>query len=86
MLAPLVVSAGSVAEGETAAIPAAASSGPTASTSWLPEGPTTASALDAMIALVLVGASAGFSPVSLWPSVKLVPLALLNIATASSAK
>ena len=86
MLAPLVVSAGSVADPETPAIPAFESSGPTASTSWLPEGPTMATALEAMIAFVLLVASAGFSPVSSCPSEMLVPLALLAVATASSAK
>ena len=49
-------------------------------------GRSAPTALDAMIALVLVVASDGFRPVSSWPSVTCVLLALLAIATASWAK
>ena len=62
---PLDVSAGRVAEPETNAIPALANSGPTASTSWLPAGPTAATACDAMTASVLVTVVDGVSSVSL---------------------
>ena len=66
--------------------PALASGGPTASTSWLPDGPTTATAMDAMIDWVLVVAIDGVSCVSSWARVTWVWCASLSLATASWAK
>src|ERR1700760_3252539 len=83
---PSVVSAGSVAEPEMNAIPARPNSGPTASTSWLPAGPTAATALEEMIAWVFWVASDGVSWVSSWARVTSVPLASLSSLTASWAK
>src|ERR1700744_1750168 len=83
---PSVVSAGSVAEPVMNATPARPKSGPTASTSWLPAGPTEATALDEMIAWVFWVASDGVSWVSSCAIVTSVPLALLSICTASCAK
>ena len=69
LFVPLLVSAGSVADPDTAANPAVASKGPTASTSWLPDGPTTATAGEAMIDCVFVVAIDGVSCVSSCASV-----------------
>src|SRR5215469_1488024 len=67
--------------------PARAISGPTASTSWLPAGPTTATILLFEVnCWVTVVACAGFSWVSPWTSVILVLLRRLSAAMASSAK
>ena len=85
MFAPLVVRVGLVAEPEIAASPADASAGPTASTSWLPDGPITATALEEMIACVFVVAIDGVSCVSSCASVTLVPSALLSAAMAALA-
>ena len=81
---PDVVSVGFVAEPEMNAMPARPNSGPTASTSWLPAGPTTATIFEFEVnCCVTVVACAGISCVSPWTSVMLVPLALLSAATAS---
>ena len=57
-----VVSAAAVADPEMNAIPALANSGPTASTSWLPAGPTTATIFEFEVnCWVTVVAWAGFS-------------------------
>src|ERR1700760_992016 len=85
-LCPSVVSAGSVAEPEMNASPARPNSGPTASTSWLPAGPTAATALVAMIDWVFCVATDGVSCVSSWARVTSVPFALLSSATANCAK
>ena len=69
------------------AIPARPMAGPTASTSWLPAGPTTATMLELeMNCWVTVIACAGLSCVSPWISVIFVLFAALSIATASCAK
>src|ERR1700759_1235803 len=83
---PSVVSAGRVAEPVMKAIPARPKSGPTASTSWLPAGPTAATALEEMIDWVFWVASDGVSWVSSCAIVTSVPLAWLSILTASWAK
>src|SRR5215469_14383836 len=76
-----------VAEPEMNARPALAISGPTASTSWLPAGPTTATIFEFDVSCwVTVVACAGLSWVSPWTSVILVLLAALSIDSASSAK
>jgi len=67
--------------------PARSISGPTASTSWLPAGPTTATILLFEVnCWVTVVAIAGFSWVSPWTSVILVLLARLSVIIASCAK
>ena len=66
-------------------MPAVASSGPTASTSWLPDGPTSATAFDEMIACVFVVASDGSGCVSSWAIVTWMPSDLLSLATAALA-
>ena len=82
-----MVSAGFVAEPVMKPTPARPNSGPTASTSWLPAGPTTATTFEfEMNCCVTVVAWAGISCVSPWTSVMLVPLILLSAATASWAK
>src|ERR1700759_517681 len=83
---PSVVRAGRAAEPVMKAIPARPKSGPTASTSWLPAGPTAATALDEMMAWVFWVASDGVSWVSSCAIVTSVPLAWLSILTASCAK
>ena len=83
---PEVVSVGFVAEPEMNAMPARPNSGPTAWTSWLPAGPTTATIFEFEVnCWVTVVACAGISWVSPWTSVMFVPLALLSAATASCA-
>src|SRR6266849_4745700 len=68
-------------------IPARAIAPPTASTSWLPAGPTTATMpVFEMSCWVTVTAIAGLSCVSPWTSFMFVLLAVLSIATASWAK
>src|ERR1039457_6136829 len=67
--------------------PARPNSGPTASTSWMPAGPTTATILELeMNCWVTVVSWAGCSWVSPWASETLVPLAALSCEIASSAK
>src|SRR5437660_6533564 len=83
---PSVVSAGSVADPVMNAIPARPKSGPTASTSWLPAGPTAATALEDRTDCVFCVASDGVSCVSSCTRLTLVPLAWLSVATASWAK
>ena len=69
------------------ASPARPMAGPTALTSWLPAGPTTATMLPfEMNCWVTVVACAGLSCVSPWTSVIWVLFAALSIATASCAK
>ena len=64
--------------------PARPNSGPTASTSWLPAGPTTPTIFEfEMNCWVTVVAWAGISCVSPWTSVMFVPLAALSLNTAS---
>src|SRR5215469_37443 len=82
-----VVSVAFVADPEMNAIPALANSGPTASTSWLPAGPTTPTIeLFEVNCCVTVVAWAGLSCVSPWTIVILVLFAALSMDTASSAK
>src|ERR1700730_17883096 len=69
------------------AMPARDMGPPTASTSWLPAGPTTATMLEfEMNCWVTVVACAGCSCVSPWTSVIFVFLAALSVASASCAK
>ena len=69
------------------AIPARPNSGPTASTSWLPARPTTATIFEFDVnCWVTVVACAGFSWVSPWTSEIFVLLAALSINRASCAK
>src|SRR5580700_7187795 len=69
------------------AIPARSMRPPTASTSWLPAGPATATMFAFEVnCWVTVTAIAGLSCVSPCTSVILVLLAALSVATASSAK
>src|SRR5215472_2814704 len=69
------------------ASPARAISGPTALTSWLPAGPTTATIAEfEVICWVTVVAIEGVSCVSPWTSEIFVLLAELSMASASSAK
>src|SRR5438045_7819445 len=69
------------------AIPALAIRGPTACTSWLPAGPTTATIFEFEVnCWVTVVACAGFSWVSPWVIEIFVLLARLSLATASCAK
>src|SRR5439155_13032774 len=76
-----------VADPEMNAIPARAMGPPTASTSWLPAGPTTATMLEfEMNCWVTVVACAGCSCVSPWTIVILVLLAALSASRASCAK
>src|SRR5580704_393933 len=84
---PESVSAGLVADPVMNARPARPISGPTAWTSWLPAGPTTPTIFEFEVnCCVTVVACAGFSWVSPWTRVMLVPLALLSSAMASLAK
>src|SRR5262252_8138668 len=67
--------------------PALAISGPTASTSWLPAGPTTATILEFEVnCWVTVVAWAGLSWVSPWTIVIFVWLTRLSLSAASCAK
>src|SRR5580658_7348621 len=82
-----VVSAAAVADPEMNASPARAIRGPTASTSWLPAGPTTATIFVFEVnCWVTVVAIDGVSCVSPWTIEIWVWLAALSIDTASSAK
>src|SRR5215469_7953267 len=82
-----VVSVAFVADPEMKATPALPNSGPTASTSWLPAGPTTPTIeLFDVNCCVTVVAWAGLSWVSPWTIVILVLLAALSMDAASSAK
>ena len=82
-----VVSAAAVADPVMNGIPALAISGPTASTSWLPAGPTTATIFEFEVSCwVTVVAWAGLSWVSPWTIEILVLLARSSLATASCAK
>ncbi len=83
---PDVVRSGLVAEPVMNAMPARPNSGPTAWTSWLPAGPTTATIFEFEVnCWVTVVAWAGSSWVSPWTRLMVVPLALLSSSTASFA-
>ena len=76
-----VVSAAAVADPEMNAMPALAISGPTASTSWLPAGPTTATIFEFEVnCWVTVVACAGLSWVSPWTIEIFVLLARLSFS------